>query len=111
MHRLIMNPSKGMTIDHIDGDGLNNTKSNMRICTQQQNCMNKKMTSRNTTGFKGVYFVKSCLVYWAYISISKKRIGLGCYKTAIDAAIAYNKAAIKYYGEFAKLNEIPCAAQ
>ena len=106
MHRQIMNPDKGYVIDHIDGNTLNNQKINLRICTQSQNCGNQKIPINNTTGFKGVQFNKIQNRYYAQITVNKKNIYLGSFIDPIDAAKAYNEAAIKYKGEFANLNKI-----
>ena len=106
MHRLIMNPDKYMKIDHIDRDGLNNQKNNLRICTNSQNCMNRILHSNNKSGFKGVYFCKQHNKFRARVCINKINKHIGLYIDAKDAARAYNAAAIKYHGEFANLNKI-----
>lgn len=107
LHRFIMNAPKGYHVDHIDGDKLNNRKENLRICTCAENARNRPIQPNNTSGYKGVQLIKSTGKFLAIISINRNQIRLGYYETAIDAAMAYNKAAIKYHGEFAKLNEIP----
>jgi hypothetical protein len=106
MHRQIMNPDKGYVIDHIDGNTLNNQKINLRICTQSQNCSNQKISIKNTTGFKGVRFNKINNKYYSKITVNRKNIYLGGFIDPIDAARAYNAAALKYHGEFANLNKI-----
>lgn len=108
MHVLIMGAKKGFVVDHKDRNGLNNTRNNLRHCTQSQNTCNRMLQSNNTTGYNGVFFVKSSNKnqYWAYIWVNKKRIGGGMYGTAIEAAVKYNEMAIKYHGEFAKMNKI-----
>ena len=106
MHRQIMNPAKGYVIDHIDGNTLNNQKINLRICTQSQNCSNQKISIKNTTGFKGVQFNKIHNKYYSKITVNRKNIYLGSFIDPIDAAKAYNDAALKYHGEFANLNKI-----
>ena len=108
MHRLIMNAKLGEAIDHIDGNGLNNTRSNMRLATQSQNKMNSIKSRRNTSGFKGVSYChdKHRNRPWrALIRFSNRLIHLGHFETSEEAAIAYNRAALKYFGEFAKTNE------
>jgi hypothetical protein len=108
IHRVIMKAEKGIIIDHVDGNGLNNQKNNLRICTLGQNQMNRGAQLNNKSGFKGVhYFNNTTDKNWiAKISYNKKIIYLGSYSNPIDAARAYNEAAIKYHGEFANLNKI-----
>lgn len=106
MHRLIINPDKQSVIDHIDMDGLNNQKTNLRICTRQQNlCNNRK--HRGTSKYKGVYFRggeyghnkwRSC------ISHNNKTVHIGSFATQEEAALARDMAAIKLRGDFASLN-------
>ena len=107
MHYLIMgeNPLKLM-IDHRDGDGLNNRKENLRFCTNQENQMNSRSQKNSSSIHKGVYWNKKDGKWMARICISGHQIYLGSFDIEVDAAIAYNTAAIKYYGEFAKLNII-----
>jgi hypothetical protein len=98
MHRLFL---AGDIIDHKDGNGLNNQLRNLRSATPSQNSQNKSV--KNRTGFKGVHKRKNS--YYAIIrNTSKKLIHLGVFKTAEEAAIKYNSAAILYHGEFARLN-------
>ena len=106
MHRFIMNPEKGMVIDHLDGNPLNNQKNNLRICTHAENMRNSKIPKNNTSGFKGVSFVKKHNTYESSIRINNIKIYLGYYIDPKDAAKAYNDAALKYHGEFANLNKI-----
>ena len=106
IHRFIMNPDKGMVIDHLDGNPLNNQKKNLRICTHEDNMRNCKISIKNTSGYKGVYFDKKNNTYKSAIKFNKETIYLGYYIDPIDAARAYNTAAIKYFGEFANLNKI-----
>ena len=101
MHRMIMNPNKGDQIDHIDHNGLNNQKSNLRICTHSQNQMNRYGSS--STGYKGVYKSRHGN-YFASIQYDNKRISLGTYKTPEEAAQIYDNAAMRYHKEYANLN-------
>lgn len=105
MHRYILNAKPGMTIDHINGNSLDNRKSNLRICSQQQNVWNMKKPRHNTSGYKGVSWDKERKRWAAYIKINKKKIYLGRFMSIKAAKEAYNKAAIKLYGEFARINE------
>jgi hypothetical protein len=105
MHRIIMNTPGGLEVDHIDHNGLNNQKHNMRNCTKKQNTQN--MAKRiNKIGFIGVSFRKERNRFVAYVSdnIEGRKKHLGYYKTAIDAAKVRDIAAKQYYGEFANLN-------
>lgn len=106
MHRFIMNPEKGMVIDHLDGNPLNNQKNNLRICTHAENMRNSNIPKNNTSGFKGVSFVKKHNTYESSIRINNIKIYLGYYIDPIEAARAYNAAALKYHGEFAHINKI-----
>jgi len=99
----------GKHIDHKDRDGLNNRFSNLRIVTHRENNWNTKVREDNSSGYKGVHYhvPPHGKPRWrARLQIDGKRLHLGLFQTAIEAAIAYNEAAIKYYGEFAALNII-----
>ena len=101
MHRVIMKTPKGKETDHIDNNGLNNQRSNLRIVTHSQNQMNKGMSKNNTSGFKGVSWDKNSKKWLALIRFNGKQIYLGVYTTKEEASEAYIKACIKYHGEFA----------
>ena len=108
MHRLITNnKNTKMHTDHINGDGLDNRKINLRICTHSQNAMNRGAQSNNKTGHKGVSYEKKLNKFKVQIRVNKKNITIGYYINLNDAAKAYNSAALKYHGEFAQLNVIP----
>lgn len=100
MHRLILNTPKGMQVDHIDHNGLNNQKHNIRNCNVQQNHFNVRSVS--TTGYHGVYYdkkyIKACIQY------NGKGIHIGNFKREIDAARAYDQKAKELFGDFAYLN-------
>ncbi len=108
MHRLIMNTPPIMETDHIDHDGLNNQKSNLRNCTKQQNAWNRQATGSSKYRGVSVYFVthKHCISKYiaAHISVNSKSVHLGHFKTEEDAARAFDQAAKKHHGEFANLN-------
>jgi hypothetical protein len=102
--RILMHCPKGMTVDHINGNQLDNRKSNLRICEMGQNACNKKIYKCNKTGYKGVYVTKRG---WKSIIVHNHEVKyIGSFETKEEAAIAYNEYAIKYFGEFARLNVI-----
>jgi hypothetical protein len=102
MHCAIIKTPEGMDTDHIDGDGLNNTKNNLRVCTRGENLRNQgKSPSRNKSGFKGVSWFEKRRKWVAQIGVGGKNIGLGHFKEIEQAHEAYVKACIKYHGEFA----------
>jgi len=105
LHRLITNAPFDKVVDHIDGNPLNNLESNLRICSCKENAHNRKQISTNNTiGYKGLK--KVGIKYQVYITNNSKQLYLGTFPTKKEAAIAYNNAAIKYFGEFARLNDI-----
>jgi|WetSurMetagenome_2_1015567.scaffolds.fasta_scaffold328029_1 hypothetical protein len=105
MHRYILKiKDKTIKIDHIDGNGLNNQKSNLRLCKLSENLKNRRIPSNNKTGYKGVSFKKKLNKYRSSIGYSSKSIHLGYYENSIEAAEAYNKKAKELFGEYARLN-------
>lgn len=105
MHRVILTRmldrelERSEQVDHIDGDGLNNRRSNIRLATNSQNSMNKGILSNNQTGYKGVVRRKNG-EYTAKITVNGKRTFLGTFDTAIEAYEAYCAAAKDLHGEF-----------
>ena len=104
LHRIITACPKGMEVDHIDRNGLNNQRSNLRVVTSSENKMNRGKTKHNTSGYKGVRLNKG--IWVAEISINHKHIYLGSFNTKEEAALAYNNGAIKHHGQFAYQNVI-----
>ena len=100
MHRLIMNTPNNLQVDHIDHDGLNNQKYNLRNCTKRQNRINSKPKNK----YKGAYYFERHNRFQSFITVNSNRIYLGTFKTIEEAALAYDKSAILYFGEFANLN-------
>ncbi len=94
--------------DHIDRDVFNNRKSNLRKCTHQQNCANrsKPLTIGSTSQYKGVDYREGKRKWRARIKANNRQISLGHFDNEVRAAKAYNRAAIKYFGEFALINII-----
>jgi hypothetical protein len=107
LHRLIMGFPENMQIDHKDNNGLNNVKSNLRLTPiiGSKNQFNMGKPSSNTSGFKGVHFIKALNKYEAYIGINSRRIFLGFYDHLLKAAFVYNEYCKLWHGEFGKLNE------
>lgn len=93
-------------LDHIDGNKINNKIENLRKATHSENNRNRSKPSNNTSGYKGVAWHKQENKWRAYITINQKQISLGLYDDKEDAVKAYNNAATKYHGEFAKLNNL-----
>lgn len=107
MHRFIMNTSDGMLTDHINGNRLDNRRCNLRICTATGNARNgKKPQFSISSKYKGVTPIKRSKKWQVSIGVNYKAIYLGSFSTQEEAAMVYNKAALKYHGEFARLNII-----
>ncbi|MCY0913237.1 HNH endonuclease [Massilia antarctica] len=105
LHRFLMNEPKGLEVDHINGDPLDNRLCNLRICTHAENMRNRKMHKNNKCGAKGVYMDhrKRLNPYRAEIKVDGRKITLGAFATVDAAAQAYRVASKQYHGEFARL--------
>ena len=103
MHRVIMKPPSNKEIDHIDGDGLNNQRNNLRICSHKQNLRNQGIPKNNTSGFKGVVWDKRDRRWRAQIRVNYKNIRLGSFKSKIEAHKEVVKAYKKYHKEFSRI--------
>lgn len=103
LHRFIMGFPRGFDVDHIDGDRLNNQRSNLRTATRSQNSANRGSTG-GTSRFKGVRFCKDKGRFRAEIWVDGRNIHLGYFDVETEAAKAYNEAAVTHYGEFAFQN-------
>lgn len=106
MHREILNVPKGAEIDHINCKGLNNRKSNLRICTHQQNTQNQRKPKYKSSKYKGVHWSRIAKKWAATIRHNNKGIHLGYFVNQIEAAKTYNKKAKALFGEFARLNNV-----
>lgn len=104
LHRIIMKCPKGMEVDHIDGDPLNNQRKNLRLCTKKQNRQNKGFSKNNQSGYKGVTLHRN--VYEVYVRKNNRHTFVGSHKNKHEAAKIYNKEAKKVFGKFSKLNII-----
>lgn len=104
MHRLINKTPKGLVTDHIDGNTLNNQRTNLRSCTIVENVRNSKKQKNNKGEFKGVCYDKKRNKYESHIMLNGRKNHLGRYKTAIQAAVIYDFFAYKLFGVFANPN-------
>lgn len=108
LHRQILNlkdfKEEHTEVDHINGDKLDNRKSNLRTCTHQQNLMNRRKKKTNRSGYKGVSFNDNRWV--ASIMLNRKNIVIGRFIDKLEAAKAYDKKAVELFGEFAYLNKV-----
>lgn len=102
-HRMIMNASSGMQVDHINGDTLDNRRCNLRLCTCAENAQNRKLQG-GSSNFKGVHWYRRDKKWYAQIRVNKGLIHLGYFDDEEGAAFAYDVAARILFGEFARLN-------
>lgn len=104
IHRLILRPNPDQQVDHINHDGLDNRRANLRICTPSQNMANIRKRSGHSSSFKGVSFNKRDRRWQAFIGDQGRRRYLGSFGSEDDAARAYDTAAWEAFGEYAILN-------
>lgn len=103
LHRFVMGP--GRAIDHVDGNGLNNQKSNLRFATDSQNQANRHhLPPTKSSRFRGVTYHRGINRWQASIKVRGQSIYLGCFESETDAAAAYDRAALTHFGEFARTN-------
>jgi hypothetical protein len=102
MHRAVLSASPWLDVDHIDGDGLNNTRQNLREATRSENSRNRGVMTKNSTGLKGVYENPSGRSWCAKIRLYGKGYYLGSYSTPQEAHAAYAKACADLHGKFGR---------
>jgi len=104
MHRVLLNAPHHRIVDHRDGNGLNNRKHNLRLCTHQENLYNQRPRLGGTSRFRGVCWRKTRRKYETKIQKNGKRYSLGYYHDETEAAVVYDIKAMELFGEFAYLN-------
>lgn len=105
IHRLILGiTDRKITVDHINGDGLNNRRDNLRVCSSAENARNQKVNANSKSGLKGVCLHSDEKKWVATIGFNSKHIYIGRFATKEEAAHAYDARAKELYGEFARLN-------
>jgi hypothetical protein len=105
LHRLIMNAPEGYEVDHINGNGLDNRKENLRVCTKSGNMRNKQANiSHKSSKYKGVSLHRQANKWRVRLSCNGTYIHVGLFSNEEEAAKAYDKVALEYFGEFAKTN-------
>ena len=104
LHRVLMKTQGNAVVDHINGDPSDCRKSNLRITSQHQNTMNNSLPKNSSTGYKGVCFDRHKRKYMAHIHPNGRMIFLGYFDKPKDAAMAYDEAALRYFGEYARPN-------
>ncbi len=108
MHRLITNAPKGLFVDHINHNGMDNRRANLRFCTRAENNRNSLPRRGGTSRYKGVHWCKRRKKFIATITFNRKKRVLGYFDSEIDAAKAYDKRARELFGEFVYLNFPEC---
>lgn len=106
MHRVILGAEPGQIVDHVDGDGLNNQRSNLRFATKAQNSQNLHRPSLGQSKFRGVTWHRRSRKWQAQIQANRRYKYLGLFDTREAAALAYNRASIGLHGEFGRRNEV-----
>lgn len=107
LHRLVLGLTDGAVhADHINRNGLDNRKANLRPCTPSQNQRNRALSKSNRSGYKGVYFDRSRGTWYARYKHNYRNVYLGRYSTALEAGLAYDYAVSNLFGEYARTNGI-----
>jgi len=103
LHRFLLNPDKFEDVDHINHNGLDNTRSNLRVCTRRQNQQNRRVRENTSSIYKGVSLTP-CGKWRSKVTVDGVEHRLGNFETEKDAALAYDSAALLYFGAFAHTN-------
>jgi hypothetical protein len=104
LHRFVLEPPSGISVNHANGEGLDCRRSNLRFATRSQNGRSSKRRTDNTSGFKGASWDKINRNWRANIWLNGRGRFLGCFHSKEEAAAAYDRAAIQFFGEFARVN-------
>lgn len=104
LHRCVLDAPRNSICDHINNNGMDNRRCNLRIVTTQQNSWNSRKLRLGSSRFKGVCRDAKSGKYRAHIRVNGKKKHLGSFTSEVDAAEAYNRAAVSSFGEFAKIN-------
>lgn len=104
LHREILKAPPGAMVDHVNGNGLDCRRANLRLASRDQNNKNVRKRHSNTSGYKGVSWHAQDRLWRARIAVNKRNVSLGTYRTVEEAARAYDAAARRYHGEFARTN-------
>lgn len=107
MHRLLIYVPPGFEVDHINRNGLDNRRANLRTCTKSENAANREKVGGDTSSkYKGVHRRADSGKWMARIKVNGRRRSLGCFYSEEEAALAYNVAATEEFGEFARVNVV-----
>jgi hypothetical protein len=106
LHRTILKAPEGTLCDHINGNGLDNRRANIRFATNSQNSANRKIGVRNKSGYKGVHWSSRDNKWRVQFKVNKKTKYIGLFANSHEGALAYNRAMKNYFGEFARLNMV-----
>jgi hypothetical protein len=104
LHRVVSGAPDSLTVDHMNGNKLDNRRANLRLCTRAENVRNARRSKNNTSGYKGVAWYRRRKLWQAQIMMDRETIHLGLFPDRVDAALAYDLAAIEHHGEFAHPN-------
>jgi len=109
LHRLVMGATPGQMVDHINGNGLDNRRQNLRFVTSAQNNRNRRVKVGSTSRFKGVSHRRDRGTWRAMITVDGRQISLGCFSDEVEAAFAYDTASLQHHGDYGSRNFLPLA--